>query len=619
MKLKTLIIASALFGGLLSCTDDNLISDNNQEPEQTAEDLSDRIGYLAVKMKMSDGGSTTRVSYKTDDTWGKYERYVSNFDILIFRTDKDKPIVTAEDELKAKFVGYASAPFSEWTDLDQEDIEERTIYIAMVDDLLGTKIKNKDQEIDGNFYGYIIANVSDRARSECGYLKISTFEDLYNIEVSGQDFTYNGNILTDRANFTLPMTSAPEWQQNGDDPHHLVELNLDNVEWFPKGTIVKENMIKKSAANFYIQRNVSKLTTSSNNFDFGNLDGQMTFNGATYNFKNFPVMEEDGGGLKPTGDMFQMIYWGVRNANPETYLVQHTMGLQEAIAPVTYKERFHDNPGNFHRGFWAFDSNYTTEENKSVAWLHPYKNLGYPCPPYFFFENTMTPENMLKDRTTAIQYIGNYYVEGKKMLEEGKDLTYTPFIMFPGDRHAYTEERLLEYINQYDSSLGVTEIKLKESGAGEEFQGGLRALKDLIDFQANGATTIDDIALAFNLADGSEELVSDYRARSLDGMRYIAPLRHFTDEELGEGLGVPEHIYEGWNPYSSDEYLGRFGTVRNNWYNVNIEYISGPSYTQVDTDLPDDPDDPFDNDETAAIKCTINVLTWVFHDQSAKF
>ena len=84
---------------------------------------------------------------------------------------------------------------------------------------------------------------------------------------------------------------------------------------------------------------------------------------------------------------------------------------------------------------------------------------------------------------------------------------------------------------------------------------------------------------------------------------YATLIRHFQDSE-----GVAWSVN---SPTYTLAHLGRYGVVRNNWYEITINSVSGPG----DPEIPDTPDTPDDEIE-GYINCTINVLSWAKRSQN---
>ena len=89
-----------------------------------------------------------------------------------------------------------------------------------------------------------------------------------------------------------------------------------------------------------------------------------------------------------------------------------------------------------------------------------------------------------------------------------------------------------------------------------------------------------------------------------DGAAYYNTvlIRHFDDTEAN------------WDPANATytgAHLGRYGVLRNNWYEIAVDKISGPGKPDID-----DPTDNPDDGTEGYINCQINVLSWAKRSQS---
>ena len=87
---------------------------------------------------------------------------------------------------------------------------------------------------------------------------------------------------------------------------------------------------------------------------------------------------------------------------------------------------------------------------------------------------------------------------------------------------------------------------------------------------------------------------------------YIARIKHFGDDLTPWKEG--DATYDGENL----KWLGRYGVLRNNWYDLTIEKISGPGYPDVPEVKPDTPDD----EDTKYISVSVKILDWAKRSQS---
>ena len=87
---------------------------------------------------------------------------------------------------------------------------------------------------------------------------------------------------------------------------------------------------------------------------------------------------------------------------------------------------------------------------------------------------------------------------------------------------------------------------------------------------------------------------------------YIARIKHFGDDLTPWNAG--DGTYDGNNL----NWLGRYGVLRNNWYDLTINKISGPGYPDVPKVNPDVPDD----EDTKYINVEVKILDWAKRSQS---
>lgn len=87
---------------------------------------------------------------------------------------------------------------------------------------------------------------------------------------------------------------------------------------------------------------------------------------------------------------------------------------------------------------------------------------------------------------------------------------------------------------------------------------------------------------------------------------YIARVKHFGDALTRWKVDDPK--------YGDDNisFLGRYGMLRNNWYELTVNSVSGPGYPEVPTVKPTVPDD----DDDKYVSVSVKVLDWAKRSQS---
>ena len=85
---------------------------------------------------------------------------------------------------------------------------------------------------------------------------------------------------------------------------------------------------------------------------------------------------------------------------------------------------------------------------------------------------------------------------------------------------------------------------------------------------------------------------------------YIARIKHFGDDLTNWKSGS-----YGKNNL---EYLGRYGVLRNNWYELTVNSVSNPGYPSVPEVKPNTPDD--EDDEYISV--SVKILDWAKRSQN---
>lgn len=239
--------------------------------------------------------------------------------------------------------------------------------------------------------------------------------------------------------------------------------------------------------------------------------------------------------------------------------------------------------------------------------------------PQYCNENTFKVTAQNQDQTTRV-------VLGVQMSEPGKD-TYGADLYTINDNKevVYTKATLAERLKN---------ILLNEPAVKTWTKTHTTYSFDItFNNTTAGVTTIDKATFKDNTtATGApEEKLESFTPEQLNkalpnivrykgGVAYYAVrIKHFGDTDTPwnvEGQGVKagdnNYIYPSATGANIDWFLGRYGVVRNNWYDISVNKIQ----TLGDATIPaftNDPDDVLEN----YISVSINVLSWSKHTQGA--
>lgn len=355
--------------------------------------------------------------------------------------------------------------------------------------------------------------------------------------------------------------------------------------------------------------------------------------------------------------------WFIDNTNPTTYVVRHCAEPVGSLAATAYgylqyvsteatTYRFvSENPvvpgTNYYRTFWAIDSNYdtpatnlTTEAGKIVDnTIMKYNAQGAvisgrlrPVPGYYYCtENTFNIRHQSVNNTTrivvAIQFNNGqdfYTIEPAKEVGTIYDLEAVKADVLSQVLNRVTATQWLEeYIDGAvvadATTLFDVTVTPDVDGDGKNL-GTAKAEVVLQPLNGNMLKTGKTVADARTAWDAQYDQtwvnenikISHYP----NGVCYYAALiKHFGDFETPweENLSM-ENTTEGVYGDNSNNFLGRYGVVRNNWYKVNITGVRTLGTSVVPPLTPDVPDDQVER----YIKVEINITPWVIRTQDVK-
>lgn len=318
--------------------------------------------------------------------------------------------------------------------------------------------------------------------------------------------------------------------------------------------------------------------------------------------------------------------WKLQNTNKKYYPVRRVnaldseTGLADINAWLGYfngneSNRFIGTTANPYRTYWGIDPNYDKNENdedlskdytvlKSVN-EGDWNEIGYSGQDSeieYCLENTTTAQTMAENRLTSVLLKATFTPDGAT--------ASTSFFMINNTSAIYTEEEFLKVataaLKDSDALTGSEKLAVKTgllTGLNITDAAGVQSL-----LQINGGTSpnlTDDQANAILAAAGGN--IKYY----LQGVTYYyaTVIKHFGDTETPLASDV---INDAKN-YDEGKHLGRYGVLRNNWYELTIKSVKGPG----EPEIPEIPVTPPDKQENY-INCEINVLSWAKRSQGVE-
>lgn len=371
-----------------------------------------------------------------------------------------------------------------------------------------------------------------------------------------------------------------------------------------------EEAAKNPATDIYVERGLAKVTLKTGKAA-GNADDNYTVTGDTYQ-----------------GDKVTISNWTLDVTNIKTYPIHNVDELgyediwkNEPVASGPSTQRFVDNNEltKAKRVYWGKDPNYdkddlrTTDEAGKTAREADFKYVknaevtADPAKSLYCLENTFNLANMVQGQTTRVIFKASYTPKDFTA-EDGKT-----FYKIGKNTAIWNEKNLVKEIKAAVASVVTgatidnTTVNLNAEGnkiteAGTHY---VKAANITVKISETENATISDANItAINTQLGLKETdkvgISTYAGGE---SYYIARIKHFGDELTPWSSGG----------YGSDNlsFLGRYGVLRNNWYELTVQSVSGPGYPSVPDVKPNTPDDEDDK----YINVSVKILDWAKRSQ----
>lgn len=363
----------------------------------------------------------------------------------------------------------------------------------------------------------------------------------------------------------------------------------------------------KTSADVYVERGVAKMTVAD--------PGKITV--------------KDKATSAETKSEVTFNKWALDITNKKTFAVHNIDGLSKQFPAIWTTARF---SGLNSRVYWGKDPNYDNEDLKkndatgddlrdkefnsitATSEINKDFTTTTATNPVYCLENTFNLANMYQGQTTRVIFKANY----APMNDAGVSLAETDgtFYTIGNMKNILKEADLVTAVNAAATSVlsGCTvdyEANLKKEGSHVIT---LADIKDasgatLVADKDYGGTTGKDIVAAINdklgLKTGRKEEMVGINTYLKGVTYYIARVKHFgdalTEWKSGENYGN-----------NNDKYLGRYGMLRNNWYELKVGNVYGPGYPGVP---PVDPNQPDDENEKY-LSVSVKILDWAKRSQS---
>lgn len=389
------------------------------------------------------------------------------------------------------------------------------------------------------------------------------------------------------------MANAPLYST--DEPTTLVPIN---------GVYsTKAEAQNKPATTVYVERGMAKVTIGSSTFD---VDKPVT---TSTNY---------------AGDKVTITNWTLDVLNKSTFPVHVTTGLTTGFPDIWKTPRFVATGSTPQRVYWGKDPNYdkslpTVAKCQEEFYIVDNNGKTYngnasstftwseKATPLYCLENTFDLDNMKQGQTTRVVFKATYTPHNLT----GTDKT---FFMIGNNTQIWTKDALVAQItSKAKEMLKSTAVVVTINTDAPLLKGGSHLLSSadvtIKDGKVDKTAAFDYATLNTKL--GLNNTEKDENNNPKVGIKtyengecyYIARIKHFN--ELTPWAS-------GQTYTDNATYLGRYGVLRNNWYDLTVSKVSAPGYPDVPVVNPDVPDD----EDTKYINVEVKILDWAKRSQS---
>lgn len=513
------------------------------------------------------------------------EYAVNDATLLIFQKD-------GTSENKYKYIETAKLG-----NLDPWRKDDNTTGITTESTTITAELEHATVGVDGDYYALVILN--NETSTGTNKVTLPTGTTTYG---EWNVAAHATNLLDNTKGFY--MANAPEFTEADKEPTTLVHI---------KGIYrTKEEAQSKPGTTVHVERGLAKVTVGSN---------------STSNY--FATGGASATGTKYSNDKVKITDWTLDVTNNSSFPVHVTSGLNDkttgypdiwkneaAAAGTAATSRFVsqlNTTGAFKRVYWGIDPNYSMDlsdltkcktqftiadaAETGVTW----NNGSGSDKPLYCLENTFDIKHMTQGQTTRVLLKATYT---PKALETVTDKT---FFMIGNSSDFWTETTLTKQIENKAKEVLSTTTGVTVTLKGNLLEGGTHVL-DATNVEIKSgeddrtADVVDEINKKLGLDMSKGIGIKTYK----EGVSYyIARIKHFGDDLTPWKEG--NDTYGGNNL----NWLGRYGVLRNNWYDLTIEKISGPGYPDVPEVKPETPDD----EDTKYINVSVKILSWAKRSQ----
>lgn len=483
-------------------------------------------------------------------------------------------------------------------------------------------------EVGDKRYALVVLNKNNR-------FTVNADGSVEGIGMSGQAVTF-GDFLTASAMNVADMTGDGFYMANApisSDAAGTKVTTLVPIEDKIKPT--KAEAEKVEAADIYVERGMAKVTLAEPR-------GEMDVTGESYQ-----------------GDKVTMTAWALDVTNKTSKLVRDVTGIDtwKGYKETGGQTRFIGTVADPYRVYWGVDGNYdwtvagsvkggqeltdeqlaqvkgkfnVLEDNAEVT----FTQFG-PEAPQYCLENTFDTDNQAEYATTRVIFKATYVPGNADGNGTFYQLGTTASIYNTGTLKKKVLESMSEAerleLGIFDETNNAVKVTLPTEAGGNK-AGGKYTMAEggkitYTKYERRKAATepwevvtketYEDAAddgnrkKTENAPVDSKYLVSiDRRMGTIKYFKagesyYKALIKHFGDDLTPYVISGEQKIY------TEAKHLGRYGVLRNNWYELSVTSVSSPGDPTVPSI-----DDQWDDPKEAFVKIQVNILSWAKRRQN---
>lgn len=576
--MKKSLLFSAVLAGLMlgSCSSsDDLAGGNNTGFNENGD------GFVAVAINLP---TRSGVTSRANDVFGdgdanEYE--VKNAKLLLFN---------GADEASATFV-QAYPLTLESGEAGDADKQITTHYEQTV--------KISSSGLTKNIYALVVLN--DNGQNYTVGDKLSKI-----LTVESSTLKNNGFLMTN-----APLSTKVGAASFDGAVNTLVPITEENIQKTPEAA-------KNKAVEISVERALAKVEMGTG------MTAVQTgeFNGT--------VKEATGVKAGNKKIYYTVTGWELANTNSKTYFSRtwdNSWAGYQAAGSSSYRfigtKSLNDDTkipaSELYRTYWAIDPNYDAFtsgalENSQVASVNQDKIK-------YCLENTFNVLNQ-KIQSTTCAIVGVQLFTADNDASPTKYTPMTDFYTVDSDPTVVYDKATIEklilarYVAQNASDLKTLisgTVSAQDLLTVSETSSDAGVVSYTVTAKADSRwTTTPTTEQLENWKSGVEVKDLEHVKNGIN--YYYVPIRHFDNDETPWSADGKTKSYPNDDGKAEQNWLGRYGVLRNNWYEISVSGIKGFGHATI-PDLSNIPDDDDNLKEYVSVK--INVLSWAKRTQGA--